>query len=179
MFIKTSYMWNKQCSMMWGKILLVSTPTLYVRDLKHTWGVLLNRLGLFLCSCVVWVTALDHSSSAHVKGEKRGLLFDVFLLEPVSRAVCYHSQRFWLLLLGRAPVLLGFGVTAGALVVIAIYPELNDLSINQTRSFTNNIQKHIPLQTSDTVCGNHTQSLNKRSKCGLDNSARKYFEALQ
>lgn len=83
----------------------------------------------------------------------------------------YHSLRSWLLLLGCALVLLSFGVTAGALIVIAVHPELNDLSINQTR-FYKQCPKNIGPQTSDTVCGSHTQSLNERSKCGLDNSAQ-------
>ncbi len=99
-----------------------------------------------------------------------------FLFKPIwelsARSLPrYHSQRSWLLSLGCALVLLSFGVTAGALIMIAVHPELNDLSINRI-CFYNQRPKNIGPQTSDMVCGSHTQSLNKRSKCGLDNSAQ-------
>lgn len=106
-----------------------------------------------------------------------------FLFKPVwelsaRSPPCYHSQRSWLLSLGCALVLFGFGVTAGALIVIAVHPELNDLSINQTH-FYKQRPKTLRPQTSYMVCGSHTQSLNERSKCGSDNSARKYIAVDQ
>lgn len=106
-----------------------------------------------------------------------------FLFKPVWELSTrspprHHSQRSWLLSLGYVLVLFGFGVTAGALIVIAVHPELNDLSIKRTH-FYKQRPKNIRPQTSDTVCGSHTQSLNERSKCGSGNSARKYIAVDQ
>ncbi len=123
---------------------------------------------------MVWMTAFDQPCS-HVEWETFRLLFDIFFSsqsESCPHALCLAiTQRSWLLSLGCALVLLSFGVTAGALIMIAVHPELNDLSINRT-CFYNQRPKNIGPQTSDMVCGSHTQSLNKRSKCGLDNSAQ-------
>lgn len=129
---------------------------------------------MFLCTSMVWITAFDQPRS-HVEWETFRLLFDIFFSsqsESCPRSPPrYHSQRSWLLSLGCALVLFGFGVTASALIMIAVHPELNDLSINRTR-FYKQRPKNIGPQTSDTVCGSHPHSLNGRSKCGLDNSAR-------
>lgn len=138
---------------------------------------------MFLCNAMVWITAFDQPLSHVARETTFRLLFDIFFSSQSES--CLRALRLAIIHSGPGSFRLAvplFSSASGSRQVHSSWSQStpNWMTCQSIRhTFTNSVQKNIGPQTSYTVCGSHTQSLNKRSKCGSDNSARKYIAVDQ
>lgn len=137
---------------------------------------------MFLCNAMVWITAFDQPFS-HVARETTFRLFDIFFSSQSES--CLRALRLAIIHSGPGSFCLAvplFSSASGSRQVHSSWSQStpNWMTCQSIRhTFTNSVQKIFGHKHLIRLCGSHTQSLNKRSKCGLDNSARKYIAVDQ